>query len=101
MIRDYLYLPLRLFYQWIYVPIMGVIDETKQNHAAQSGLSRLTEREREVLDLLAQGPNEQGNCRETGDHHQHRQAVPQGYLRKAGRAHAFCSHCQSYWRSPR
>jgi len=31
------------------------IEETKQNHAAQSELSALTEREREVLDLLAQG----------------------------------------------
>ena len=32
-----------------------LIEETRQNHAAQSELSRLTEREREVLDLLAQG----------------------------------------------
>jgi DNA-binding NarL/FixJ family response regulator len=32
-----------------------VLDETKQTHQSQSELSRLTEREREVLDLLAQG----------------------------------------------
>jgi RNA polymerase sigma factor (sigma-70 family) len=32
-----------------------LIEETKQNHAAQSELGTLTEREREVLDLLAQG----------------------------------------------
>jgi RNA polymerase sigma factor (sigma-70 family) len=32
-----------------------LVAETKQNHEAQSELSRLTEREREVLDLLAQG----------------------------------------------
>jgi RNA polymerase sigma factor (sigma-70 family) len=32
-----------------------VIEETKQAHLAQSELSALTEREREVLDLLAQG----------------------------------------------
>ena len=32
-----------------------LVQETKQGHEAQSGLSRLTEREREVLDLLAQG----------------------------------------------
>jgi len=32
-----------------------VIEETKQIHQAQSELSALTEREREVLDLLAQG----------------------------------------------
>lgn len=32
-----------------------VIEETKQTHQSQSELSTLTEREREVLDLLAQG----------------------------------------------
>ena len=32
-----------------------VVEETKQNYHAQSELSALTEREREVLDLLAQG----------------------------------------------
>lgn len=32
-----------------------LIEETKQTHQAQSELSTLTEREREVLDLLAQG----------------------------------------------
>lgn len=32
-----------------------LVEEAKQNHDAQSGLSKLTEREREVLDLLAQG----------------------------------------------
>lgn len=32
-----------------------LLEETKQNHEAQSELSTLTEREREVLDLLAQG----------------------------------------------
>ena len=32
-----------------------VIEETRQSHQAQSELSALTEREREVLDLLAQG----------------------------------------------
>jgi RNA polymerase sigma factor (sigma-70 family) len=32
-----------------------LIEETKQIHESQSELSRLTEREREVLDLLAQG----------------------------------------------
>ena len=32
-----------------------LIEETRQSHAAQSELSKLTEREREVLDLLAQG----------------------------------------------
>jgi RNA polymerase sigma factor (sigma-70 family) len=32
-----------------------LIEETRRNHAAQSELSTLTEREREVLDLLAQG----------------------------------------------
>jgi RNA polymerase sigma factor (sigma-70 family) len=32
-----------------------LVEETKQNHAAQSELNTLTEREREVLDLLAQG----------------------------------------------
>jgi RNA polymerase sigma factor (sigma-70 family) len=32
-----------------------LIEETTQNHATQSELSTLTEREREVLDLLAQG----------------------------------------------
>lgn len=32
-----------------------VLEETKQNHESQSELSTLTEREREVLDLLAQG----------------------------------------------
>ena len=32
-----------------------VIEETKQTHQSQSELSALTEREREVLDLLAQG----------------------------------------------
>jgi RNA polymerase sigma factor (sigma-70 family) len=32
-----------------------LVEETRQNHEAQSELSRLTEREREVLDLLAQG----------------------------------------------
>ena len=32
-----------------------LIEETKQTHQAQSELSALTEREREVLDLLAQG----------------------------------------------
>ena len=32
-----------------------VVEETKQNHQSQSELSALTEREREVLELLAQG----------------------------------------------
>jgi RNA polymerase sigma factor (sigma-70 family) len=32
-----------------------VVEETKQDHQSQSELGRLTEREREVLDLLAQG----------------------------------------------
>ena len=32
-----------------------VVEETKQSHQSQSELSALTEREREVLDLLAQG----------------------------------------------
>jgi RNA polymerase sigma factor (sigma-70 family) len=32
-----------------------LVEETKQTHAAQSELGTLTEREREVLDLLAQG----------------------------------------------
>ncbi len=32
-----------------------LVEETKRGHEAQSELSRLTEREREVLDLLAQG----------------------------------------------
>jgi RNA polymerase sigma factor (sigma-70 family) len=32
-----------------------VVAETRQNHQSQSELSKLTEREREVLDLLAQG----------------------------------------------
>jgi len=32
-----------------------LIEETKQIHESQSELSRLTEREREVLELLAQG----------------------------------------------
>jgi RNA polymerase sigma factor (sigma-70 family) len=32
-----------------------VVEETKQTHQSQSELSALTEREREVLDLLAQG----------------------------------------------
>ena len=32
-----------------------LIDETRQEHEAQSELNRLTDREREVLDLLAQG----------------------------------------------
>ena len=32
-----------------------VVEETKQNHLSQSELGTLTDREREVLDLLAQG----------------------------------------------
>ena len=71
------------------------VQEALEREGGNPELDLLTEREREVMDLTGERLNQQGNCGQPGDHHQHGEAPPQVDFRQTGYPHSLRSRRKS------